>query len=86
MLILTQTAGAIGTITLNQPARRNALSDEVVDQLASALSTFAADGIGVVVVRAEGPVFSAGARAARISTRRARPLSVSLASTRTSRR
>ncbi len=62
MLILTQMAEAIGTITLNQPAKRNALSRALVEEMIAALGDFQKDGARVVVIRAAADVkvWSAG--------------------------
>jgi methylmalonyl-CoA decarboxylase len=62
MLILTQTSEFIGTITLNQPAKRNALSEPLVEEMLSALTSFEKNGIRTVVIRAaaDAKVWSAG--------------------------
>ena len=62
MLILTQTTEFIGTITLNQPAKRNALSEPLVEEMLSALTSFEKNGIRTVVIRAaaDAKVWSAG--------------------------
>jgi methylmalonyl-CoA decarboxylase len=62
MLILTQTTEFIGTITLNQPAKRNALSEPLVEEMLSALTSFEKNGIRAVVIRAaaDAKVWSAG--------------------------
>jgi enoyl-CoA hydratase/carnithine racemase len=58
--ILVSTSGAITTITLNRPDKRNALSLEVILELTDALQTIAkSDALGVILA-ANGPVFSAG--------------------------
>jgi methylmalonyl-CoA decarboxylase len=61
-LIETKLDGAVGTITLDNPKRRNALSAEIVDEVVRALSRFAADQARVVVLRARPgtAVWSAG--------------------------
>jgi len=52
----------IGFITLNRPEKRNALSFELIDELKQAFRTAEADpGVKVVVLRANGEVFCAGA-------------------------
>ena len=51
--------GPVGTITLNKPERRNALSLETLQQLTKALEAVPRE-VGVVVLAAEGPAFSAG--------------------------
>ena len=51
----------LGFLTLDRPARRNPLSAETMREVTAALLELAADErVRVVVVRAEGPVFSAG--------------------------
>lgn len=57
----TSDDGRIVRLTLNRPQRRNALSRELIDWLSDALDTIADDRVArVVVLAAEGPVFSAG--------------------------
>jgi enoyl-CoA hydratase/carnithine racemase len=51
--------GPLARITLARPERRNALSLEMMRELLAAVGAVPADA-GVVVVAAEGPVFSAG--------------------------
>jgi len=51
----------IATLTLNDPSSRNSLSREMMAQLQETLDDIAADkDIHVVILRAEGPVFSSG--------------------------
>lgn len=51
----------IATLTLNNPARRHALSSEVLAELNDRLGRIREDStIKVVVLRSEGPVFSSG--------------------------
>ncbi len=53
--------GAVATVVLDRPARRNALSLEMLRALHDALAGIAADdGLRAVVLGAEGPVFSSG--------------------------
>ena len=52
---------AIGTITLNRPDRRNALSSEMLQQLFEKLQTLDNDSsVRVVIIQAAGKVFCAG--------------------------
>lgn len=52
----------IATITLNRPEKRNALNPDMVRGLGRALATAAQnEGVRVVVLKAEGKAFSAGA-------------------------
>lgn len=56
------TRDRIGYIVLNRPEKRNALSPQVVTELKSIFQTAAADaGVKIVVLRAKGDVFCAGA-------------------------
>jgi methylmalonyl-CoA decarboxylase len=61
-LIETQLDGAIGTITLNNPKRRNSLSLELVEAIVDTLSDFGQWNVRAVVLRAEPSttVWSAG--------------------------
>ena len=53
--------GSVTVLTLNSPARRNALSEAMLDALADALASIAADrAVRVVVLAAAGPAYSAG--------------------------
>ena len=52
MFILSEHSDAIGTLTLNQPAKRNALSEALVEELTAALTDFQQTGIRVVIIRA----------------------------------
>ncbi|MGH3386771.1 MAG: enoyl-CoA hydratase-related protein [Nocardioidaceae bacterium] len=55
-------ADGVATITLDSQHNRNALSRQLVGELAAALGAAEADGAArVVVLRAEGPTFCAGA-------------------------
>jgi enoyl-CoA hydratase/carnithine racemase len=59
--ILYGTDGPIGTLTLNNPARANALSKRMVRELASALQQIGEDEtVRVVILKAEGKHFCAG--------------------------
>lgn len=61
-LILTQIENRIGFITLNRPEKRNAMSPELISGLDQAFSTFAQnDAVKVVVLKAAGKAFCAGA-------------------------
>ncbi len=61
-LVLYQTADRIAYITLNRPQKRNALNDEMVQQLTEAFERASVDAeVKVIVLRASGKVFSAGA-------------------------
>jgi enoyl-CoA hydratase/carnithine racemase len=59
--IMVERHGRIGYLTMNRPARRNALSLEHMQELIAALRVLGADrSIAVVVLRGNGPVFCAG--------------------------
>lgn len=61
-LVLVNTRGRVGVITLNRPDQLNALSDELMDQLGSALLAFDVDaGIGAIVITGSAKAFAAGA-------------------------
>ncbi|MGH7277496.1 MAG: enoyl-CoA hydratase/isomerase family protein [Candidatus Rokuibacteriota bacterium] len=56
--------GAIATVTLDRPDRRNSLSDEMLAELAAVLAELRDDAsVRVVIVTGTPPVFSAGADA-----------------------
>jgi methylglutaconyl-CoA hydratase len=60
--ILTNVDGAVATITLNRPDKRNALNAEVLTELAAAFKTFEHDdSVRVVILAGNGKVFCAGA-------------------------
>jgi enoyl-CoA hydratase len=61
-LILTETRGRVGLITLNRPKALNALNDQLMDQLGAALLAFDAnDDIGAMVITGSEKAFAAGA-------------------------
>ena len=61
--------GAVATVTLDRPDRRNALSDALLTALAAAVTELRDDAtVRVVIVTAAPPVFSAGADAGLRST------------------
>ncbi len=61
-LVRFEREGAVATLTLDRPEKRNALNLALWQELAAHLATIesAGDAIGVVVLRGEGKVFSAG--------------------------
>lgn len=61
-LVLFERQGGIALLTLNRPAKRNALNLALWGELAAHLATIEALGeeLGVVVLRANGPTFCAG--------------------------
>ena len=58
-LIVDRHAGGV-TLTLDRPAKRNALSGELVEALIEAVDTAHAEGVEVIVLRGTGKSFSAG--------------------------
>ncbi|MBL8204956.1 MAG: enoyl-CoA hydratase/isomerase family protein, partial [Blastocatellia bacterium] len=65
--ILSETKGAVAHITLNRPEKRNALGDQLVRELLSALNAADADeAVKVVVLRGAGTDFCAGADLAQL--------------------
>jgi len=58
--LLVDHAGAHVTITLNRPQQRNALSLQLIQELARAFEQIATTDATGVVLAANGPVFSAG--------------------------
>ena len=60
-LVQSAIADGIAVLTLNNPARRNAMSAPMMAALITALESASAQpDVRVIVVRANGPVFSAG--------------------------
>jgi enoyl-CoA hydratase len=61
-LILTRSEGPVAVITLNRPKQLNALNDQLMDELGSALKAFDADNnIGCIVLTGSEKAFAAGA-------------------------
>lgn len=61
-LVLSELDGGVLNLTLNRPEKRNALNETLIDKLMKALVDASEDGeVSVVVLRAEGPDFCAGA-------------------------
>ena len=59
--VLLEIDGVLALVTLNRPAKRNALSEAVMRSLIDALKEAAKNSeVQVIVLRANGPVFSAG--------------------------
>jgi enoyl-CoA hydratase/carnithine racemase len=60
-LILTEDRGRARHVVLNRPEKRNAMNQQLLRELGEALGAAAADPqVHCVVLRGEGPVFSAG--------------------------
>lgn len=59
--VLYEATGAVATITLNRPERRNALTPSMMSDLESAVEAADIDdAVKVVVIKASGTVFSSG--------------------------
>jgi enoyl-CoA hydratase/carnithine racemase len=60
-LVITEDRGAVRHVVLNRPEKRNAMSQALLKELGQALRAAAAEeAVHCVVLRGEGPVFSAG--------------------------
>ncbi|MCW3067477.1 MAG: enoyl-CoA hydratase/isomerase family protein [Solirubrobacterales bacterium] len=60
-MIVTEDRGPVRHVVLNRPEKRNAMSQELLLELGDALRSAAGDtAVDCVVLRGEGPVFSAG--------------------------
>ena len=61
MVLLETTPQGVATVTLNRPKLHNAFNDLVIERLADIFDDLSRqDGIRVIVIRGEGPSFSAG--------------------------
>jgi enoyl-CoA hydratase len=61
-LIIAETRGRVGLITLNRPKALNALNDQLVTEIGAALDGFEADhNIGAIVITGSEKAFAAGA-------------------------
>jgi enoyl-CoA hydratase len=61
-MILVETRGNVGLITLNRPEALNALNGQLMDELTSATQAFEADDqIGAMVITGSSKAFAAGA-------------------------
>lgn len=59
--ILFEVSDRIAYVTMNRPEKRNALSIEHMEELTDCFQTIGQDqGVGVVILRANGPAFCAG--------------------------
>jgi enoyl-CoA hydratase/carnithine racemase len=60
-LVLSEFDAGLLRLTLNNPQRRNALSEAMLERLQEALDTASAnEAVGCVIIAARGPVFSSG--------------------------
>src|SRR5690554_1880406 len=61
-VVLVETRGRVGLLTLNRPMALNALNDQLMDELGAALLKFDADDeIGAIVITGNEKAFAAGA-------------------------
>jgi len=61
-LVLVETRGRVGLLTLNRPKALNALNDALMDELGESLLAFDSDdGIGAIVLTGSERAFAAGA-------------------------
>ncbi len=73
-LLLRADEGGVATLTLNQPARRNPLSEAMLAALTEQLAALAADRtVRAVILASTGPVFCAGHDLKEMTARRADP-------------
>lgn len=73
-LVLTETDGPVATLSLANPAARNALSLAMLEALSQALEAISSnDAIRVVLLQAEGPAFCAGHDLKELTARRNDP-------------
>jgi methylglutaconyl-CoA hydratase len=70
--ILTHSENGVKTITLNRPQKRNALSEELIADLTTALHAAETCDCGVVILTGAGPAFCAGLDMEHLSTMTAR--------------
>lgn len=70
-VLLQETHGRIAVLTLNRPAARNALSEELIASLHREIDAIAAnEAIRAIVIAANGPAFSAGHDLKELTARR----------------
>lgn len=70
-VLVSRREDGILRLTMNRPSQRNALSEALIAALQTAIDEAAVDhGVRVVVIAAEGPVFSAGHDLKEITARR----------------
>ena len=73
-IVITEDRGPVRHVVMNRPEKRNAMSQELLAELARALHAAADDAsVQCVVLRGEGPVFSAGVDLAELSSFASRP-------------
>jgi enoyl-CoA hydratase/carnithine racemase len=73
-IVVTEDRGSVRHVVLNRPEKRNAMSQELLRALGEALREAAADSaVHCVVLRGEGPVFSAGVDLTELAESASRP-------------
>mgnify|MGYP001549982233 CR=1 FL=1 len=73
-ILIREDISGVVVLTLNRPAARNSLSEAMLEALSDALSAVAQDrNVRAVVVRANGPAFSAGHDLKELNARRTDP-------------
>ena len=73
-ILLREDRESIALLTLNRPAARNALSEELITALSAAFDAVGRDAsIRAVIVAANGPAFSAGHDLKQLTARRSDP-------------
>ncbi|MDX3761740.1 enoyl-CoA hydratase/isomerase family protein [Streptomyces mirabilis] len=60
-LCLSEIVSGVATVTLNRPDARNAMNIPLLQQLVAALKDARGQGVDVLLLKAEGPAFCAGA-------------------------
>jgi enoyl-CoA hydratase/carnithine racemase len=73
-IVITEDRGLVRHIVLNRPEKRNAMSQELLKALADALrGASVEESVHCVVLRGEGPVFSAGVDLGELAASASRP-------------
>ncbi len=73
-ILLRETLGSIALLTLNRPAARNSLSEDMIGELHAALKEIHDDAkVRAVVIAANGPAFCAGHDMKELTARRTDP-------------
>ena len=73
-ILRRETDGTVSLLTLNRPASRNSLSEEMLTELIDALASVGRDtSVRAVIIAAEGPAFCSGHDLKELTERRADP-------------
>ena len=71
-ILLVHTDGPVATLTLNRPKQRNCLSEALLIDMTSAITSLADDAsVKAIVIAANGPAFSSGHDLKELNARRA---------------